>query len=70
MGCYIEEEAFRSAHLVGIHLPKHIDVALLKTALDKREVKLSFRGTAIRIAPNVYNNETDFERLLDAFKSL
>jgi selenocysteine lyase/cysteine desulfurase len=42
----------------------------LKQKLDERNIYVSVRGTAIRISPNVYNNEEDITALFDILKTL
>jgi selenocysteine lyase/cysteine desulfurase len=65
-GFIIEDEAWRSAHLFGIRLPGNVNMDDVKKSLLKHNVYVSFRGNAIRIAPNVYNTEKDFEKLYKA----
>ncbi|WP_109851243.1 aminotransferase class V-fold PLP-dependent enzyme [Aquimarina sp. AU58] len=67
LGCFIEEDHHRAHHLFGIYLPDHIDLEKLKTKLKKENIFISFRGNAIRVSSNVYNSETDFNRLLAQF---
>ncbi|NQW35583.1 MAG: aminotransferase class V-fold PLP-dependent enzyme [Flavobacteriales bacterium] len=68
MGCFIEEPDFRAKHLFGIYLPSHIDIEALKAKFDAHKIFVSFRGKAIRVAPNVYNSKVDFDTLLSCFK--
>lgn len=70
LGCFIEEEHYRASHLFGIYLPKHINLDKLKAAFSKQNTYVSFRGNAIRVSPNVYNTEEDFEKLITCFKSV
>lgn len=69
LGCIIEEEAWRGSHLVGVRLGNRIDPERLNRELVNRRVMVSQRGNAIRVATNVYNNELDFTRLVDAFRA-
>ena len=68
MGLYIEADAYRSAHLFGVTLSEKVDPDLLKNALETAKVLVSFRGNAMRIGPNVYNNEQDLSKLLVCLK--
>lgn len=68
MGYLIEEGAWRANHLFGIRLPKSVDQELLQQSLKKHRVSVSLRGDAIRISPNVYNDEMDVRKLLKAMK--
>src|SRR5690606_22637515 len=65
-GFIIEDEAWRSAHLFGIRLPESVNMDVVKKSLLKHNVYVSFRGTAIRVSPNVYNTEKDFDKLYKA----
>ena len=67
IGCYIEEDNYRTKHLFGVYLPDHIDLEQLKSRFNENNIFVSFRGNAIRVSPNVYNNEGDFERFIDCF---
>lgn len=69
MGFRIEENEYRSHHLFGIRAPDGIPLDRLKTALAERNVSASVRGSAIRVAPNVYNDEADVAALLDALRA-
>lgn len=62
-GFWIENERFRSAHLFGIRMPGK-DLQTIKDTLRKNKIYVSFRGDAIRVAPNVYNDEKDMNRLV------
>lgn len=70
LGCFIEEDEFRANHIFGVYLPKHIKLDVLKTKFIENNIYVSFRGEAIRVSPNVYNNEDDFEKLVACFKSI
>ena len=67
-GYKIENEAFRSSHLFGVRLSKKMDMNQIKESFKKNKVSVSFRGNAIRVAPNVYNDEMDIRKLLKALK--
>ncbi|AYB30717.1 aminotransferase class V-fold PLP-dependent enzyme [Chryseolinea soli] len=60
-GFLIEDEAHRAKHLFGIRLGQH-DPEKIKTQLLKNNIYVSFRGNAIRVAPNVYNTEKDLKK--------
>lgn len=61
---WIEDEAYRGAHLIGVRIPKQLDMENIKQALLKNKIYVSFRGDAIRVAPNVYNDENDLKKLV------
>jgi len=70
LGCFIEDDVFRAKHIFGVYLPKHFNLDKLKTRFKENSIYVSFRGDAIRVSPNVYNTEEDFEKLISCFKSI
>jgi len=68
MGCLLEHEDYRAHHLFGVRLPASIDADKLQQLFQERQVFVSLRGDAIRIAPNVYNTTQDMERLVSCFR--
>ncbi len=58
----------RGAHLFGIRLPGGQSVETVKASLATNNVSVSVRGSAIRIAPHVYNDEEDVVALVDALE--
>lgn len=70
LGCQLESDAYRSGHLFGVRLPEDFPANALQEELKKQQVLLSFRGNSIRVAPHVYNEESDFEKLLACFKTV
>ena len=67
LGCFIEEDAYRTNHLFGVYLPKSISLNKLKIKFQEKNIYVSYRGDAIRVSPNVYNSEEDFEKFLSCF---
>ena len=65
LGFTVEDERWRGAHLFGLRMPDGIDLLALRDALARRNVIASLRGTALRVAPNVYNEDADMAALLD-----
>ena len=68
LGCRVEDAKFRGNHLLGVHLPAHIDLEKLQARFAEEKVIVSVRGTAIRISTHAYNEARDFEKLLNCFK--
>ncbi|MEZ5043525.1 MAG: aminotransferase class V-fold PLP-dependent enzyme [Saprospiraceae bacterium] len=68
MGCQIEEEKYRSGHLFGVRLPKHLDGDKLQQLFAAHQVFVSFRGSAVRVSPHLYNNEGDFTTFIKCFE--
>ena len=65
LGCRIEDERWRAGHLLGVRLPAGVDVEQLGRRLAARQVSVSLRGGAIRIAPHLYNDAGDLDALVD-----
>jgi len=60
----------RAEHLVGVGLPAVMEMQKLQAALAEAKVLVSMRGQSVRIAPNVYNDAQDWQRLLTVLKSI
>ena len=65
-GHRVEEPRWRGGHLFGVRVRESVDRARLAERLHERQVAVSFRGDAIRIAPHLYNDAEDTAALLDA----
>ena len=58
----------RCGHMIGIRHPAGI-AAALPTALKQARVFASIRGDAIRIAPHLYNDLNDIDRLFEILRT-
>ena len=65
LGFSLERE-WRSSHLLGLRMPEGLELGVLKAELDARQIFVSLRGSALRVSPNVYNDEGDVGVLLEA----
>ncbi len=63
LGAVVPEPDQRSSHLVGLRFPGGIPPDL-PAKLVEAGVYVSVRGASIRVAPHVYNNDDDINRLL------
>ncbi|NJO31745.1 MAG: aminotransferase class V-fold PLP-dependent enzyme [Rhodospirillales bacterium] len=59
----------RSPHLLSIRFPGAMPQGV-GSQLAAKGVHLSVRGQSLRIAPQVYNNDADIDRLIDALAGL
>ncbi|MDA0378230.1 MAG: aminotransferase class V-fold PLP-dependent enzyme [Bacteroidetes bacterium] len=59
----------RGHHLFGLRMPEGRSTEAVRKALWERHVSVSVRGTAIRIAPHVYNDVADVAALVDALEA-
>ncbi|MGI9625930.1 MAG: aminotransferase class V-fold PLP-dependent enzyme [Longimicrobiales bacterium] len=66
LGLLIEDDPWRSAHLFGIRLADSMSLPKMKAAFEAHRVGVSFRGSSIRVSPNVYNTSEDVGALLAA----
>ncbi len=62
----VDDEIYRTHHLMGLPLPDHTDGEALVRELQLRRVYVSLRGSNIRISINVFNNEEDVAELISA----
>ncbi len=65
LGCRIEDADARAAHLFGVRVPADVDMETLRATLSASQVSVSIRGTAIRVAPHVYNDDDDLAALVE-----
>ena len=68
LGYSVEDERWRGSHLFGLRMPEGVDLASLKQKLADRNVSASLRGTALRLAPYVYNDLDDVDALMDVLR--
>lgn len=66
-GYFIEEPNDRAHHLFGIYIPDGKNMEDIKARISDKKIFVSYRGQAIRVAPNVYNNASDLEKLVSCF---
>jgi selenocysteine lyase/cysteine desulfurase len=63
-GFEVEDAAYRSHHLFGVRIPKTMNMETIKQKLEKNKVFVSFRGSAIRVSPNIYNTKADMDKFV------
>ncbi len=61
-GYWIEDAEFRSSHLFGLRPPASVDLQRLQANLLAQKIYVSYRGSAIRVSVNLWNDETDIEK--------
>ena len=69
LGCSVTPSQDRVGHLIGIRLPNGIPGGLGER-LAEEKIYVSIRGDAIRIAPHLYNEEKDIEKLFAVLQKL
>ena len=65
-GFWIEDEEWRGHHLLGLRPPAHASLETVQAELNRAHVKVSMRGSAIRVSPHVYNDTQDVDALVKA----
>jgi selenocysteine lyase/cysteine desulfurase len=68
LGYEVAPRAWRGAHLFGLRLSGGADLQDLAAALREHRVHASLRGSALRVAPNAYNDQADAAALLAALR--
>lgn len=68
LGFGVEDERWRAHHLFGLRMPAAVDLTDLRDRLAARDISVSLRGSALRVSPNVYNDEADIEALLGVLR--
>jgi len=66
LGYWVENSVFRGSHLFGIRVPEGTNLEKIKLRCEEMNVYVSIRGSAIRVSPNIYNDENDFNKLIEA----
>lgn len=64
-GYRIEHRGQRAANLFGIRFGAERHMDQLRKRLAEANIFISYRGDAIRVSPNVYNDERDIAHLVD-----
>ncbi len=67
LGCVVPSE--RVGHMIGVRFPGGLPDQLGRKLADER-IFVSIRGNAIRIAPHLYNDEADIDRLFRVLRTL
>jgi len=69
LGFSIEDENYRSHHLIGIKIPDFVDIDNLKLQFKNDHIYVSFRGNYMRLSPHLYNTKEDFNALVKIIKA-
>lgn len=62
-GFGVTDERWRCGHLFGFRVPEGFDVEAFRERLASQRVSVALRGDAIRVAPYLYNDESDVAAL-------
>lgn len=68
LGYRVEDKSWRASHLLGLRLPADVSLERLNEALSQQHVMVSVRGDAVRVSPNVYNDDRDMDALVEALR--
>ena len=69
LGFMVEAKEWRGAHLFGVRMPAAVDLLALHAELQRAGVAVALRGSALRVAPNVYNDASDVAALLNVLRT-
>lgn len=69
LGYHVEDAAYRVGHIVGLRMPPGIDTELVRNRLQERNIFVSIRGQAVRVAPHVYSRAADVEALIGVLET-
>lgn len=64
-GWAVEDDAWRTGHILGVGLPVGWDLEALDARLRDARVYASLRGQVLRVSPHVYNDADDIGALRD-----
>lgn len=67
LGLHVADKAHRSPHLIGLNFDGDVPDGL-SASLATRKIFVSVRGDSIRVAPHVYNDQQDVEKLFSALE--
>lgn len=62
-GFQVEDEEWRASHIFGLRPPAGTDLPDLQRRLAEHRVVASLRGSALRVSPHLYNDESDIAAL-------
>ncbi len=68
LGLRAADETTRAGNIYGLHAQIPLDLEKVRRSLAEQNVFVSVRGSAIRVSPHVFNDESDLERLYVALK--
>lgn len=69
MGLLVAEREFRAPHMIGITKPGGFS-GELPNLLAKDKVYVSVRGASVRVAPHLYTNDEEIDRLFAALEKV
>ena len=70
IGFIVEDEQWRSSHLMGIRFPQPVDVLKVQHLLSEKQIYVSARGKGIRVATHLFNDAEDLEKLISVLQQL
>ena len=69
LGLPVAAKESRAGHMIGIPFAGD-KIDGLRKELTESKIYISFRGSSMRIAPHLYNDERDVERLFEVLKRI
>ncbi len=68
MNVELEGDKYFSNHLFSLKLPGNIDTNILNAKLEQHNIIVSLRGEFIRVSVNVFNDESDIQKLIEVIE--
>ncbi len=68
LGIAFENENYFTSHLFSLGLPDHLNLLSFKNILEEKKIRVSVRGTNLRVSINVFNDEKDINKLVETVK--
>jgi selenocysteine lyase/cysteine desulfurase len=68
LGIAFENENYFTSHLFSLGLPDHLNLLSFKNILEEKKIRVSVRGSNLRVSINVFNDENDINKLVETVK--
>ena len=68
LGIAFENEDYFTSHLFSLGLPDYLNLLTFKKILEEKKIRVSVRGSNLRVSINVFNDENDINKLVETVK--
>jgi selenocysteine lyase/cysteine desulfurase len=68
LGIAFENQDYFTSHLFSLGLPDYLNLLTFKKILEERKIRVSVRGSNLRVSINVFNDENDINKLVETVK--
>ena len=70
VGVVFENENYFTPHLFSLGLPDHLNLLSFRKILEEKKIRVSVRGSNLRVSINVFNDENEINKLVEIVKEL